>query len=62
MRYYILFAAITLGTYAAAALATSFAVVRSSAGLRRRIGGRSAAERARILATARLLPIAVGAL
>ncbi|MBA3640231.1 MAG: M48 family metalloprotease [Acidobacteriota bacterium] len=62
MRYYLLFASIALGTYAAAALATSLAVVRSSPYLRRRIGVRSAAERARILATARLLPIAVGTL
>jgi Zn-dependent protease with chaperone function len=62
MRYYILFAAIALGTYAAAAVATSFAVLRASAGLRWRLASRSAAERARILATARLLPIAVGAL
>lgn len=62
MRYYLLLASITLGTYAAAALATSFAVAGSSSRLRRRIINRSAAERARILAAARLLPIAVGSL
>ena len=61
MRYYILFALITLGTYAAAALATAIAVSLSSPLLRRRIALRPAVERARNLAMARLLPIAAGA-
>jgi len=62
MRYHILLALITLGTYAGAGLLAAFAVSVSSQALRRRIAERSAAERARLLAAARLLPIAAGTL
>jgi len=61
MRYYILFALITLGTYAAASIATAFGVSLSSRLLRRRVAARPAVERARALAVARLLPVAIGA-
>src|SRR5688500_14775317 len=61
MRYYILFALITLGTYAAVSIATALAVSLSAGRVRRRVATRSAVERARTLAAVRLLPVAAGA-
>ena len=61
MRYYILFALITLGTYAAVGISTALAVSLSARRLRRHIATRSAVERARTLAAVRLLPVAAGA-
>ena len=62
MRYYLLLALIAFGTFAAVALVASLVVVRSAPRLRQRIRLRPAAERARLLATARLLPVAAGTL
>lgn len=61
MRYYILFSLITLATYAASSLVAALAVWVSSPFFRRHLASRPAAARARILAAARLLPVAAGA-
>jgi beta-lactamase regulating signal transducer with metallopeptidase domain len=61
MGYYILLALIPLGAYAAAGVVAALAVSSARPWLTRHIADRGAAGRARMLALARLLPTAAGA-
>jgi hypothetical protein len=60
MRYYILFVLIPLAAYAAAGVAGALGVSWARPWLTRRVADRGAAERARVLALARLFPMAAG--
>ncbi|MEX1127133.1 MAG: M48 family metalloprotease [Vicinamibacterales bacterium] len=61
MRYYILLALIPLGAYAAAGMVSAMGVAGARRRISRRAAERDAAGRARVLALARLLPLAAGA-
>jgi Zn-dependent protease with chaperone function len=61
MRYYILLALIPLGAYAAAGIVSAMGVAWARGRITRRAAKRDAAGRARVLALARLLPMAAGA-
>lgn len=60
MRYYLLLALIPLGAYATASVAAAFGVSRSRTWIARTTANRAAAERARVLALARVFPMAAG--
>ena len=61
MRYYLLFALISLGSYAAVSLLAALAMSILSPSLREHLLARPAAPRARLLAALRLLPAGLGA-